>query len=226
MKPLTVFDLFSGIGGFSLGLERTGGFQTIGFCEVDPFCKHVLRKHWPHIPIEHTISRLGKFDKKTDVICGGFPCQPFSSASHGQITAVDLWPEMFRVISVNKPAWVIAENVKKSPIHKAKKDLESLNYNVWTKCISAAQAGADHQRNRWWLCAHTNNESQFHSSLNAEVALLPELCKGIWGSENYSRAVRVSNGVSNRVDRLKTLGNTVLPQIPQIIGLGILQSLK
>jgi len=179
----------------------------------------VLRKHWKETPIFSDIKKLdAESVGNIDLICGGFPCQPFSTASRGQKTAVDLWPEMLRVVSLIKPQWVMAENVLPAPIEKAKKDLEILNYAVWTKRIGAHDAGADHKRDRWWIVAHANNESEFYSALNAEVEKLQELCRGLWGSENYARAIRVSNGLPNRMDRFKQLGNTVLPQIPEALG--------
>ena len=76
---LKVLDLFSGIGGFSLGLERTGGFETVAFCEIDPFCQKVLKKHWPDVPIYEDVRTLD-YEGTVDVITGGYPCQPFSFA--------------------------------------------------------------------------------------------------------------------------------------------------
>ena len=218
---LKVLDLFSGIGGFSLGLERAG-METVAFVERDKGAQMVLRKHWKNTPIFGDIT---SFDREcvgeVDLICGGFPCQPFSSASHGVRVAVDLWPEMARVIWQFMPRYVIAENVSEKAINKSKTDLETLGYKCETRNISAAQCGADHSRSRWWLIAHTDNESELSSALDAEVAMLPELCKGLWGAENYAGAIRVYDGVSNRMDRLKQLGNTVLPQIPEAIGRAI-----
>lgn len=81
MRKLRVLDLFSGIGGFSLGLERTGGFETVAFCEIDPFCRRVLAKHWPAVPCFEDVTKLrGEDVGPVDVICGGFPCQDISSA--------------------------------------------------------------------------------------------------------------------------------------------------
>lgn len=113
----TVLDLFSGIGGFSLGLERTGGFETVAFCEIDPFCQKVLKKHWPDVPIHDDVRTIIEFCRTNrivpDVITGGFPCQPFSHA--GKRLGVDdsryLWPAMFEAIKTLRPTWVIGENV-------------------------------------------------------------------------------------------------------------------
>jgi len=219
---MRVLDLFSGIGGFTLGLDRAG-MTTAAFCEADKKCQLVLRKHWKETPIFGDIYKLDSESiGNIDLVCGGFPCQPFSTASRGQKTAVDLWPEMLRVVSLIKPQWVIAENVLPAPIEIAKKDVENLNYAVWTKRIGAHDAGADHKRDRWWIVAHANNQGEFHSALDAEVEKLQELCSGLWGSENYARAIRVSDGVSGRMDRFKQLGNTVLPQIPEALGRAIL----
>jgi len=225
---MKVLDLFSGIGGFSLGLERAG-FSTVAFCEIDPFCQKVLKKHWPDVPIYTDIKEFRGDEIRADVICGGFPCQPFSTASRGRRTAIDLWPEMARIIRENKPRIVIAENVAINPINTAKHFLESLGYRVTTKNISAHDAGADHERVRWWLIAHPYDESEFLRTLDAKVAMLPELCQGVWGWENFARAIRVSYGVPGgmdrtKSDRIRSLGNTVVPQIPEIIGRAIMEA--
>lgn len=230
---MRVLDLFSGIGGFSLGLERAG-METVAFCEIEEFPQKVLRKHWPDVCQFHDIAEIDGYTDivlpngdvvEPDVICGGFPCQAFSTASHGRKVAKDLWPEMRRVVWLHMPKWVIAENVQKKPIEKAKKDLELLNYAVWIRRIGAHEAGADHKRDRWWLVAHADNQSEFYSTINAKVAELPELCEGVWSAENYASAVRVSDGVSAGMDRrrLKALGNAVVPQIPEIIGRAIME---
>jgi len=221
---MKVLDLFSGIGGFSLGLERAG-METIAFVEYNKACQMVLRKHWRETPIFPDIKT---FDSEcvgsVDLICGGFPCQPFSNASAGRRVAEDLWPEMARIVWQIRPKWVIAENVQEAPILKAQKDLELVGYKCERRNITATQCGADHKRSRWWLIAHADNKSEFSSALNAETSMLSELCKGLWGPENYARAVRVPDGVSHRMDRLKQLGNTVLPQIPEAIGRAIMQA--
>jgi DNA (cytosine-5)-methyltransferase 1 len=112
VSKLKVLDLFSGIGGFSLGLERTGGFETVAFCEIDPFCQKVLKKHWPDVPIYNDVRTL-EHDGPVDVITGGFPCQPFSTAGKRKGADDDrhLWPAMLSLIEKQKPSWVIGENV-------------------------------------------------------------------------------------------------------------------
>lgn len=233
MSALRVLDLFSGIGGFSLGLERTGGFETVTFCEIEEFPRRVLAKHWPSVPCCHdvravTAARLARAGIGVDVICGGFPCQPFSTASRGRRVATDFWPEMLRVVREVQPECVIAENVSEAAIAHADECLRSLGYRTHVRRISADDAGADHTRNRWWLVAHPYDEGKFRSAINAEVAELPTLCRGLWGPENYARAIRVPDGLPDRLDqgRLKALGNAVLPIIPQAIGEAILHARK
>ena len=218
---MNVLDLFSGIGGFSLGLERAG-MRTVAFCEIDPFCQAVLRKHWPNIPCYREIKLLPKI--KADVVCGGFPCQPFSTASHGLRIAEDLWPDMFRTIVAIRPRYVIAENVQEQAIAYATQCLSRLGYGTYYRCISGIDCGADHQRDRWWAIAYPHSQSKFRSTFDAEVAKLPALCAGLWGAENYTRAIRVSDGISNRMDSPAPVGNAIFPQIPEIIGRAIMQA--
>src|SRR5688572_6900268 len=117
---LKVLDLFSGIGGFSLGLERTGGFETVAFCEIDPFCRRVLAKHWPEVRQyedvrELTAQKLAADGIGVDVICGGFPCQDISLANNNGTGLAGeksgLWCEFARLIGEVRPRFVIVENV-------------------------------------------------------------------------------------------------------------------
>ena len=221
---MKVLDLFSGIGGFSLGLERAG-METIAFCESEPHAQKILKKHWPKVKQYNDIKTLiDDYDQeKPDVICGGFPCQPFSSASHGKITAEDLWPYMAGVIWRLMPRFVIAENVSEKAINQVKADLEILNYECITRKISAHNCGGWHRRNRYWVIAYSNKDSKLHSAIDAEAQKLPQLCKNLWSGENYAISLRVSDGVSNRVDRLARLGNSIIPQIPEAIGRAIME---
>ncbi|MDJ0950944.1 MAG: DNA cytosine methyltransferase [Alphaproteobacteria bacterium] len=160
---LTVLDLFSGIGGFSLGLEATGGFETVAFVEIDKDARKVLADHWPGVPIHEDIHDLtGEEHGAVDVVTGGFPCQPWSCAGHrrGADDHRDLWPEMRRVIAAVGPRWVVAENVpglddeRFMGLDRACADLEGLGYSVVPLEIPACAVGAPHRRQRLWIVAH------------------------------------------------------------------------
>lgn len=121
MDKLKILDLFSGIGGFSLGLERTGGFETAAFCEIEPFPRKVLAKHWPNVPCYNDVRELTgerlRADgiDRIDVITGGFPCQDISTAGRmagiGEGTRSGLWSEIARLVGEIRPQFVIVENV-------------------------------------------------------------------------------------------------------------------
>lgn len=219
---MKVLDLFSGVGGFSLGLERAG-MQTVAFCEIDPYCRAVLRKHWPGVSIFEDVRSLdGREHWPIDVVCGGFPCQPFSRASRGRRVADDLWPEMARLVTGIGPKYVIAENVAERPIRTAERRFQSEGYATWVKRIGADDIGADHARSRWWICAYADCHSKLYRALDAEVAMLPELCKGVWSGANYARTLRIPDGLPNRMERNHALGNAVIPFIPEAIGRAIM----
>ncbi len=161
---LKVLDLFAGIGGFSYGLESTGHFETVGFCEMDKFCQKVLAKNFPNIKIYEDIRSINGREIKADVVTGGFPCQGFSQAGKQRGTSDEryLWPEMFRVISEVKPRWVIGENVQGiiniengMVLRQVHNDLESEGFEVQCFVIPASGKGAWHQRNRVWIIGYS-----------------------------------------------------------------------
>ena len=164
---LKVLDLFSGIGGFSRGFEATGFFETISFVENESYCQAVLKHHWPEVPILGDITDVRGSDLPTrpDVICGGFPCQPFSQAGkqQAQDDARHLWPEMFRLIRECRPTWVVGENVAgliRLGLDEVLTDLESEGYSTRTFNIPACSVGAPHLRQRLWIVAHSDSESE------------------------------------------------------------------
>ena len=160
-----VLDLFSGIGGFSLGLESTGGFETIAFCEVEKYPLEILNKHWPNVPVyndikELTYERLKEDNLIPDVITGGFPCQDISCAGKGKGIKAErsgLWSEMFRLIRDVRPTWAIIENVstlRSKGLTLVLQNLSSIGYYAEWHCIPASAIGANHQRDRIWIVAH------------------------------------------------------------------------
>lgn len=177
---LRVLDLFSGIGGFSLGLERTGGFRTVAFCEIEPYCRAVLKKHWPDVPCFGDVRTLTAADVGAiDVICGGFPCQPFSSAGKRAGKGDDryLWPQMLRVIREAKPSWVICENVThidRLALEDVLSDLEGSGYEVAPPLeIPACAIGQDHWRARIWICGYAYGSGKSGLSVDAKASWMP-----------------------------------------------------
>jgi DNA (cytosine-5)-methyltransferase 1 len=165
MSKLRLLDLFSGIGGFSLGLERSGGFETVAFCEIEDFPRRVLAKHWPKVPCYHdirelTADRLAADGIAVDAICGGFPCQDISNA--GKQAGIEgersgLWSEYARLIGELRPRVVFVENVSAllgRGLDRVLGDLAALGYDAWWDCIPASAVGAPHQRDRLWLVAY------------------------------------------------------------------------
>jgi len=239
---MNVLDLFSGIGGFSLGLERAG-FKTVAFCEIDPYCRRVLAKHWPEVPIYddvRTVSadRLRADGIAVDVICGGFPCQDISSAGNkvginGERSG--LWLEYARIIGELRPRFVIVENVADLLVRglgDVLGSLASLGYDSEWHCIPASYVGLPQARDRVWVVA---NISRRRRSRGSEWDDQGATAKG-WDDhdrlalaqcrarEAASRIRRMDDGLPHGVDRLRALGNAVVPQIPELIGRAILQS--
>lgn len=159
---LTVGSLFSGIGGFELGLERTGGFETKWQCEIDPFCLKVLAKHWPDIKRFTDIKKMGMEEEipYADVICGGFPCQDISCAGKGagiHAARSGLWWEMLRIIRLVRPRYVLVENVAallNRGLDEVLGSLAESGYDAEWQMLSASMFGASHQRERFFLIAY------------------------------------------------------------------------
>jgi len=249
---LTVLDLFSGIGGFSLGLERTGGFKTVQFCEIDEQCRRVLSKHWAHTPIHDSVRTLR--GAHADVICGGFPCQDISVAGKGagvkEGTRSGLWGEFHRLIKEIKPKYAIIENVanlRNNGLERVLKDLWEIGYDAEWHIIPASAVGAPHKRERIWIIAYPQRERQQQSKHEIVRLWNTEGCKKMlserngaekFTSENVevrdcgrgrplqveSSVRRVNDGVQRRLDRvkLKQLGNSIMPQIAEVLGRCIL----
>jgi DNA (cytosine-5)-methyltransferase 1 len=305
-----VLDIFSGIGGFSLGLERAG-METVAFCEYDDKCRQVLAKHWPDVPQYTDVRTLTGEQLEKDgigdigLICGGYPCQPFSVAGKRAGAEDDrhLWPEAFRLVQEVRPAWCLFENVAghiNMGLDCVLADLESEGYQSQTLLIPACAVGAPHRRDRVWIVAHSRSAGRGEGCLcvegdngqpisegrpiistksseapppvaHTECATSEQRPKsskerrrenetkqaGVGGqplahtelagsgsgntqrNEQLTRCGecaergswlpeppvgRVANGIPGRVDRLKQLGNAVVPQIPEIIGRAILNS--
>ncbi len=177
-------DLFSGIGGFALAAERVWPDIEHVFCEIDPFCRTILKKHWPNSYIYEDIKALTNANGAglqttgakqqtagapgVDLLTGGFPCQPFSAAGKRKGTNDDrhLWPEMRRVIQEFRPRHIVAENVRGLlsidgglVFETVCADLEALGYEVQPFVIPACAVNAPHRRDRVWIVAHAKHES-------------------------------------------------------------------
>jgi len=303
---MRVLDLFSGIGGFSLGLERAG-MRTVAFCEIEPYCRAVLAKHWPDVPCytdvrELTAAQLAADGIAVDLICGGFPCQDISVAGKGAGLAgarSGLWSHYARLIGELRPKYVIVENVAallSRGLAEVLGELATLGYDAEWHCIPASHVGAPHRRDRIWIiaypqcdelwnepgrrcrpsgasasvaanngtqeslantgCAYGNGGSHEQSRANWETCQRDqaadhiERCSQMVGDADSQRQLqpsgtireewrrpsnpgwwssepdvgRVAHGVPARVDRLKSLGNAVVPQIPELVGRAIMSA--
>ena len=230
IKPMRVLDLFSGIGGFSLGLERAG-MTTAAFCEIDPFCRDVLARHWPSTPIYHDIRQLKArrlhhdHIDTIDLICGGYPCQPFSIAGsrRGERDPRHLWPEMHRLIRELRPRWVVCENVLghvELGLDSVLDDLEALGYTTTTFVVPACTVGLPHRRDRVWVVAHAGRLGRVEAPTARVAADVPD--RAVRWAMPAPFTVGSDDGVPDWMERTKSLGNAVVPAIPELIGRAIL----
>jgi DNA (cytosine-5)-methyltransferase 1 len=253
---MNILDLFSGIGGFSLGLERAG-MRTAAFCEIDPHARKVLNKHWPDVPVFTDVSTLSKDDlnEQIDVIAGGFPCQDISAAGLGaglSGSRSGLWFQFHRLIKEIQPRYAVIENVsalRSRGLDQVLRSLAEIGYDAEWHCIPANAVGAPHQRDRIWIVAYPqsviSDERGHINYQGAQEVQQPSgrVCSFLAQPQHGRKSIfcensffqndsvwpvepsmgRVAHGVPNRVDRLKQLGNAVVPQIPELIGRAIME---
>lgn len=256
---MNVLDLFSGIGGMSIGLEAAG-MRTVAFCEKDEWCRErVLARHWPHVPRYDDVRTL-PYIGGVDVVAGGFPCQPFSFAGKrmGQEDDRHLWPAMLEVIRRERPAWVLGENViglVNMGLDQVLSDLGDAGYATRAFDIPAVAQDAPHLRRRIWIVGrNTHDEGQPAHPLDAEVGKLQAAhgdaadAHGAGLQGRHQRAERageriagaglrechwprpdawihrVDDGLSPRMDRLRALGNAVVPQVVEVLGRAIMRA--
>lgn len=227
---LTVGSLFSGIGGLDLGLERAG-MRVIWQSEIDPYACRILAQHWPGVPNIGDITQVDwRQIERPDIICGGYPCQPFSLAGDrkGEDDPRHLWPAFREAISVLRPRYALLENVRGHLSlggTSVLADLASLGYDAEWRVVSAASVGAPHRRDRLFIVAYP-------TGISSEVYLLDnkeDLQEQLGGSQAGGRTSHwatnqppmggVAHGVPGWTHRFRALGNAVVPQVAEVIGL-------
>lgn len=230
---LTVGSLFSGIGGIDLGLERAG-MSVKWHSEIDPFACRVLKKYWPAVPNLGDIKTV-KWEEipYVDVIAGGYPCQPFSTAGkrQGEDDPRHLWPHFRDAISVLRPRYALLENVRGHLSLGGTTvigDLAAIGYDTEWRVVSAASVGANHQRERLIIVGYPEGsdgrESQPYglgsifgqAAESREPSGTTRTVSDWWETEPV--VGRVADGIPNRVDRLRGLGNAVVPQVAEVVG--------
>lgn len=238
---LTVGSLFSGIGGLELGLERAG-MRTVWQVEQDEYCRSVLAKHWPDALRFEDVRDVGAHNlPRVDVVCGGFPCQDISDA--GKRAGIGgersgLWSEYARIIRELRPRYVVVENVAALRIRGLDVvlgDLANLGYDAEWSVLSACAVGAPHTRERLFILAHRDGiggtglveavDSGTAGSWGPRGAahLQPVLDRPFGDGRGWPQPLirRMDDGVPHRVDRLRALGNAVVPQVAEYIGRAI-----
>jgi len=221
-------ELFAGIGGMSLGLERAG-MEPAWFVEIDPFCQKVLKKHWPDVPIYGDVREVHNLES-VDLIAGGFPCQPVSRS--GLRKAQDderwLWPEFARVVREVGPRIVLVENTPgllDVGMGDVLRDLADLGYNAEWNVLSADALGFPHRRDRVFLIAYPNQiglEGGFFDGPRLRTQALSEA--EVWGNLPEPVVCAGSYGVSERMALIGSAGNAVVPQVAEWIGRRIMEA--
>jgi len=252
MDKLRVLDLFAGLGGFSLGLERTGGFSTVAFCEIEPFPRRVLAKHWPGVPIYHDVTKLtggilAGDGIAVDVITGGFPCQDISTAGKqagmGEGTRSGLCEHVIRLAGEIRFDYIVMENVAallSGPSYdpggwfgKILWDLAAIGYDAEWHNIPASALGGPHRRERIWIVAYPKCKGRqgpiaddciFSGAFTPFSIPFDGSIAGWCRMAERSAPLRGSDGLPVSVERsrLKAAGNAVVPAIPELIGRAIL----
>lgn len=229
---LRLLDTFSGIGGFSLAARWLGGFTTVQFVEREPFCRRILRKHWPDVPIHDDICTFNPAPGSADVVVGGFPCQDISKAGRQAGikigTRSGLFYELMRVVCMVRPRYIVMENVAaiaNNGMDAVLGQLAEAGFNAEWACIRASDLGALHRRERWWLVAYPignrsegdmQQEIPWQRSIQRIESLRSVAHLRVGPSSDTPRLLRGTDGLPNKLDRLRALGNAVVPQVAMI----------
>ena len=244
---MRIGSLFSGIGGLELGLERAGVGHVVWQVEIDPYCRAVLEKHWPKVERRRDdIRKVHAWQggntycddclPPVDVLCGGYPCQPFSIAGHkrGAADPRHLWPQFARLLRELRPAYAILENVTNHlalGFGNVLGDLAGLGYDAEWEVLSAGALGAHHLRRRVFVIAYRADAERSRPQGEWPTP------KGPWSGEQLEGLVQtalrlsvpagssggVSDGIPGRTHRLRALGNAVVPQVAEVVGRRLLQ---
>jgi DNA (cytosine-5)-methyltransferase 1 len=255
-------DLCSGIGGFALGFEWAELSSPVLFCDIEPWSRKILAKHWPDVPIAEDVKELANdpdgLIPDCDILTAGYPCQPFSLAGERRGTEDDrhIWPYILSIVKTKRPSWCVFENVYghvSMGLDEVLSDLEGEGYAARPFIVPACAADAPHRRDRVWIIAHANSNDEPNVSRlvsKGERLVAYSNSAGLQGRQNardtsQSRAqrnkqparrsqrpdgqnwkpeppiCRVANGIPRRVDRLRGLGNAIVPQIAMRIGMTI-----
>ena len=229
---LRMIDTFSGIGGFSLAARWLGGIETVQFVEREPYCRTILRKHWPDVPIHDDICTFSPAPRSADVICGGFPCQDISTAGKQagiQVgTRSGLFYELMRVVRLVRPRYIVMENVAaitNNGLDAVLGQLAEAGFDAELACVRASDLGALHRRDRWWLVANSiSNRSKrnmqpeipWQRSIQRVESLRSTQNLRVGPAADTPRLLRGTDGLPNKLDRLRALGNAVVPQVAMI----------
>ncbi|GLW91883.1 DNA cytosine methyltransferase [Actinokineospora globicatena] len=229
---MNVLSLFSGIGGLELGLERAG-MTVVGQVEINPFCRAVLARHWPKVPRHDDVRTTPAWwasrpRPRVDLVCGGFPCQPFSSAGRQQGIDDERWgwPWFRDVVDAVRPRYVLIENVARLLSHTEAfsailTDLSNLGFDVEWSVVSACSLGAPHTRRRLFALAHPRGqglEGLHQPNRGIGVQPTPRPARRSWAPE--PNVARVAHGVPIRLvrDAIHAYGNAVVPTVAEHIG--------
>lgn len=248
-RKLRVLSLFAGIGGFDLGLERTGGFETVAFCEIDQRARNVLARHWPKVTLYEDVraitgDQLAADGIGVDAITAGFPCQDISVAGKraGLIegTRSGLWSEVARLVGELRPEYLILENVAnllsgpdEQPggwFGRVLGDLAALGYDAEWHCIPASYVGAWHRRDRVWVVAYPNSivgqQGRTEEPLLRQSDVHEQSTRSFagWPGRSNLPEPRTCRNHDGLRARLHQLGNAVVPAIPELIGNAILSA--
>jgi len=239
---MNVLSMFAGIGGIELGLERAG-MTTVGQVEIDPYCTRVLSHHWPEVARHDDVFTTPKWwgskpRPPVDVVCGGFPCQPFSLAGRQLGTSDErwMWPAFRDVVRAVRPRYVLVENVAalvrdSRAFGTVLADLHHLGFDAEWATVRASDHGAPHNRERVFIVAHPQGVGAWDRLGTRRVGAAPLATRGLPGLavherrraadqwlEREPRVDRLVDGVPHRMDRLRVLGNAVVPAVAEHFG--------